>query len=273
MRPTIREVLRTVWRAAVNAAAGGNLVSLGLWRHPGRVAAYGSECWFLFKTYSDTRGLPQKNVFEVIGPRRGENTLSIKLVANPTGDGGWFRAVASYTVDIVSLCLLASLIDPRVIFEVGTLDGYTSLHLAMNAPPESHVYTLDLPVVGPSPQLRTTWVDVRHIDKHGKIRKYLFDGRPEADRITCLFGDSATFDYSPYLERVDLFFIDGAHSYEYVRSDTLNALRCCHKGSVIAWHDFGRTGVNGVSKWLLEFSRNHKVYSIPGGSLTFMVVE
>jgi hypothetical protein len=87
-------------------------------------------------------------------------------------------------------------------------------------------------------------------------------------------ADSAKFDYSPFNRRVDLFFIDGAHSYPYVRDDTLKALECCRPGSVIAWHDYGRHGVNGVSRWLHEFSRGRKIYCIPGGgSLAYMRVE
>jgi hypothetical protein len=91
-------------------------------------------------------------------------------------------------------------------------------------------------------------------------------------KITRLYGDSATFDFAPYHGTIDLFFIDGAHSYEYVRSDTINALACCHPGSIIAWHDFGRVGVNGVSRWLRRLSRRYQIYSVPGGSLAFMVV-
>jgi hypothetical protein len=88
-----------------------------------------------------------------------------------------------------------------------------------------------------------------------------------------LFGDSASFDFSPFAGAVDLFFIDGAHSYEYVRSDTLRALQCVRPGGVIAWHDFGRTGVNGVSRWLLEMhSRQWPVCAAPGGSLAYMIV-
>jgi hypothetical protein len=88
-----------------------------------------------------------------------------------------------------------------------------------------------------------------------------------------LFGDSAAFDFSPFHGAIDFFFIDGAHSYEYVRSDTLNALRCCHAGSVIAWHDFGRVVVDGVAKWVREFARDREVYSVPGGSLAFTVLQ
>jgi Methyltransferase domain len=93
-----------------------------------------------------------------------------------------------------------------------------------------------------------------------------------ARKIHPLTGDSAEYDYSLYHGLVDLFFIDNAHSYEYVRSDTLNAMKCCHPGSVIAWHDFGRVGVNGVSRWLLEFSKQHQVYSVRGGSIAFCVI-
>ena len=38
-------------------------------------------------------------------------------------------------------------------------------------------------------------------------------------------------------KQVDLFFIDGAHSYQYVRQDTLNAFQTCHQGNMIVWRD------------------------------------
>jgi Methyltransferase domain len=107
---------------------------------------------------------------------------------------------------------------------------------------------------------------------HQGIKRYVWEAMDIAGKVQPLFGDSAKFDYSPYHGRVDLFFIDGAHSYEYVRSDTLNAMKCSRPGSVIAWHDFGRAGVNGVARWLMEFSKQHQVYSVPGGSLAFCVL-
>jgi hypothetical protein len=42
---------------------------------------------------------------------------------------------------------------------------------------------------------------------------------------------------------------------------------------VVAWHDFGRSLVPGVSKWILELSKTRTIYCVPGGSLAFMVVE
>jgi Methyltransferase domain len=100
------------------------------------------------------------------------------------------------------------------------------------------------------------------------------EGRKDTARIHRLLGDSATFDFSPYARNIDLFFIDGAHTYEYVKNDTLKALECCHPGSVIAWHDYGRMGINGVTRWLHEFVRSHfPVYRVPNGSLAFGIVR
>ena len=152
---------------------------------------------------------------------------------------------------------------------------YTSFHFALNTSDDTKIYTLDFtksPVAVVS-KLETTITDDAYIKSSLNVNKYLFEGTNVEHKITCLFGDSAEFDFSPFLEKVDSFFIDGAHSYDYVKSDTLNALKCCHKGSVVAWHDYGRVGVNGVTKWLLELAKENKIYSIPGGSLAFMLVE
>jgi predicted O-methyltransferase YrrM len=104
------------------------------------------------------------------------------------------------------------------------------------------------------------------------VTEYYFAGTPQEKKIRLLFGDSAEFDFSPYQQNIDLFFIDGAHSYDYVRSDSERALRCVYPGGVIAWHDFGRVGLNEVSRYILELSQSLQIYSVPGGSLAFAVV-
>lgn len=256
--------------AARNILLGGNLAALGLLGRPRRLLKYANENLFLYRIVAGRRGLPEKNVFEVLaGP-------SVQPVVLGRLDGAarreaWLGEVASYSADLVSLCLLCQILRPRCVFEIGTYHGYAAYHFALNTGPEARIYTLDLPPDGSArPSLRTTLMDTTHIDAAGQ--DYAFSGAPEAAKITCLWGDSAAFDYTPYHGQVDLFFIDGAHSYDYVRSDTQNALACCHSGSVIAWHDFGRVGVNGVSRWLVELARDRPVYAIPGGSLAYTVV-
>jgi Methyltransferase domain len=207
--------------------------------------------------------VPQSNVFDIFPQVRN---AQIGL-CNLNGDT-WLGTVPSFTADIVSLCLLCRAVEPKTIFEIGTFNGYTAAHLALNTPGDCRIYTLDLPPDGQtSRQLSVTDGDL--VKLRGERKMYSWEGTSAAGKVRPVFGDSMTFDFSPYYGKIDLFFIDGAHSYEYVRSDTLSALKCCHPGSVIAWHDFGRMGVNGVSKWLREFSGQQEVYSIPGGSLCF----
>lgn len=114
-------------------------------------------------------------------------------------------------------------------------------------------------------------MDDAHISRHRGAQRYVCDQYPEARKIQLLYGDSAMVDYSRFTQRVAFVFIDGAHSYEYVRQDRLSALSCRHGGSVIAWHDYGRSGVNGVSRWVDELSRDYEIYSVSGGSLAFTV--
>jgi hypothetical protein len=148
------------------------------------------------------------------------------------------------------------------------------MHFALNTGDDCKIYTLDLPRdAAARPRLPTTAMDQDTVRTQAGFSGYYFENTKTASKIHCLYEDSAAFDFAPFRGAVDLFFIDGAHSYEYVRSDTLNALACTHEKSVIAWHDFGRVGVNGVSKWLIELSKEFEIFSIPGGSLAFMVVK
>ena len=271
----LAEMLQTGWMLFRNQVLGGNLVSLGLASQPRAMVDYVRQNLFLYQTYTNTRGLPQKNVFEVL-PTSGVETVRLGMLdrENTLYGEPWFHSLTSYTADLLNLCILCQILKPNLVFEIGTLRGYTAYHFALNTPESACIHTLDLSKDGSErAELKTTSVDREHISSQHASRRYCFEGTNEAHKITCLFGDSARFDYSPYEKQVDLFFIDGAHSYEYVRSDTLNALKCCHSGSVIAWHDYGRLGVNGVARWVLELARARTIYCIPGGSLAFMIVE
>ena len=254
-----------------NLFLGTNVISLSLLTKPRQMIDYVTENMVLFKTLNNNWGIPQKNVFEVLG---GGGDTAINLANLKFGET-WFLSKSSYVADIISLCLICKIINPKIVFEIGTLNGYTALHFALNTANDAKIFTLDLPKnFESSMELKTTIVDDYHVKASLGSRYYCFEDNDIANKkITCLFGDSATFDFSPYYGKVDFFFIDGAHSYEYVKSDTMNALECVKKGSVIAWHDFGRAGVNGVSKWVSELAKSHQIFVIPGGSLAYMVVD
>jgi predicted O-methyltransferase YrrM len=237
-----------------------------LLRRPRSAVSYVSECLFIKGCMDGDGMLPQRHVWEAL-----EQKGPLNVTIDGEAAAEWFRRVASYTADLVSLCMLCQIIKPKTIFEIGTYHGSGALHLACNSP-AADVFTLDL-APDLSSKLQTTDMDRLYIQEHARTDRMFFEGRPEARQIQQLFGDSAEFDFTPWRERVDLFFIDGAHSYSYVRNDTLKALECCHPGSIIAWHDYGRFGVNGVSRMLHEFAaQGHELYRIPGGSLAYMRV-
>jgi predicted O-methyltransferase YrrM len=269
MMTSFSKVASAAYITVRNLALGGSMVSLSMVREPKRIIEHATESLFLYKSIANKRGIPQKFVFEVL-PAKEVYDLAI---ANFTCEEGWMRGTGSYSTDLISLCQLCHCLDPKIVFEIGTLRGYTALHMAMNTGSECRIYTLDLPKNGSmevTPKLRTTLMDDIHC--HMDVKDYYFSSTQQEKKIQPLFGDSATFDFTPYAGKIDFFFIDGAHSYEYVRSDSENALKCVRPGGVIAWHDFGRVGLNEVSRYLVELSREIPIYSVPGGSLAFAVV-
>jgi len=258
----VQEAVRTGFIALRNVVLGSNLRSLSKLSNPRQLVRFSTQSLFVYDSFF-RHGLPQKNIRDIL-PHNSKSDITLFLDCQEF----WINELSCSAEDIVSLCLITRLLRPKTIFEIGTLHGYTALHFAANSP-EATVYTLDLP---PNSRgvLRTTVVDDQLVEDHNND---FFGSRAEAKRIVRLFGDSATFDFSPYHSKVDFFFIDGAHSSEYVRNDTFKALECCHHGSVIAWHDYGRSGVNGVSAWLHQFSNSHfQVYRVPNGSLAFAVI-
>lgn len=263
------EWARTAAIAARNLAVGSNLASSVLITRPRALVSYASESMFLLKAMRQQRGLPERQVYDVVPhPNRG---FTIELA--DSADSSWFGPVASFLVDLIALCTLCRLLEPRVVFEIGTLRGSSTLHLALNSPEDTKVYTLDLPPGQQQFSLPATVSDVETARTGTSTTQYAFTSTEMERKIHVLHGDSARFDFRPWHGQVDLFFIDGAHSYEYVRSDTERALACVRPGGAIAWHDFGRAGVNGVSKYLTELAATSlDVFVVPGGSLAYAVL-
>jgi predicted O-methyltransferase YrrM len=125
--------------------------------------------------------------------------------------------------------------EPERIFEIGTFDGTTTLLMARNAP-DAEIFTLDLP---PDQAQSATDGDEAQHALAGLIGA-AFDGQQGSQRITQLFGDSRTFDFSPWYGTADLVVIDAGHEYEFVASDTAVAQKLLRGGGAIVWDDYDR---------------------------------
>lgn len=160
-------------------------------------------------------------------------------------------------VSLQELAVLASLVrlcGPRRIFEFGTFDGRSTVNMAVNARARAKVLTLDLPSdLASATALRLDADDLQYIVKEGSGARYR--DSDVSDRVVQLYGDSATFDFAPYRGTVDMVFIDGSHSYDYVLSDSRNALELLRDGrGLVVWHDYGEWP--GVTRALNDLRRN-----------------
>ena len=161
--------------------------------------------------------------------------------------------------------------DETNLFEIGTFDGRTSLNLAFSSPSSCCIYTLDL-----MPETDTKFSlasGERHMVEKKKsglrLEKYRTSDSAFLAKINQLFGDSASFDFSPFYNSCSLVFVDGSHTYEYARSDSYAAMKMVKTGGSILWHDYGIW--KGVTSALEEIEEKEKIglKSIRGTSLVY----
>lgn len=161
--------------------------------------------------------------------------------------------------DLYALSRLVQWVRPKQIFEIGTFNGVSTLHMAVNS--DAEVHTLDLPLDlsigldGYNPGDRSL------VRSRGEIGSAYRGHRAEA-RIHQLFGDSRVFDYTPYLGSMDVVLVDGCHSYDYVISDSRHAFELVGKEGLVLWHDFGFSAE--VTRACRLLARSHPIFHIEG---------
>lgn len=138
-------------------------------------------------------------------------------------------------IELVCLILLLKRTRANNIFEFGTYKGVSITQLALNVREDGQVFTLDLPEGEAETRFAIPDPEERRITlEQGKGSMV-----PEQlkSRIHFLKQDSAAFDPSPYADKMDFVFVDGAHSADYVRNDSEKAWRMLRRGGIVAWHD------------------------------------
>jgi predicted O-methyltransferase YrrM len=177
--------------------------------------------------------------------------------------------ISSY--ELACICRIVRAEAPRAIFEIGTFNGRTTLHLAANTPPETRIWTLDLPPKDVSrTALRIKKGDIAFIDK--PVSGVQFHGTEHEPRIAQIYADSASYDYSALNGTMDFVFVDGSHSYEYVINDTHVALKLLREGKgVILWHDYGWNEViQALNEFFLNDSRFSELKNIKDTSFAYL---
>jgi len=156
------------------------------------------------------------------------------------------------------------IVAARRIFEFGTFLGSTTLNLALNAPDDAEIFTLDLDEDHASTVIQHP-ADAEVTRVHLASQKKLdFLGSSVCRKITMLSGDSTEFDFSPWKDSIDLVFIDGGHDLTTVKADTESGLQMARRDhpACILWHDYRNPDYVTSTSYLDELSQRLDIFHI-----------
>ena len=219
--------------------------------HLYREARYGDEYrqsigWILDRRATEAKevefSLPSRPLNELFPGIDGHKvTTLVKELYRP-------RDMVVPLVELLTLAAICRHKAPQRIFEIGTHTGSSTLVMALNVAEETEVLTLDLE---PSEMIGSAYRDTE-----------------TSSNIRQLYGNSVTFDYTPFLGAVDLIYIDGDHTYNGVKSDTEKAFTLLRPGGVIVWDDYRWLDCHeecvGVTLFLNDFQNTQPVFNIAG---------
>ena len=150
--------------------------------------------------------------------------------------------------ELMTLAAICRYRQPREVFEFGTHTGSSTLVMAINVPDQTGITTLDF--------------------EQSEMIGSAFRNTEYSSRIHQIYGDSRTFDYTPFLGKVDFVYIDADHTYDGVKSDTEKAFKLLRPGGVIVWDDYRWADYHvecvGVTLFLNEFQTSRPVFNIAG---------
>jgi len=176
---------------------------------------------------------------------------------------GCVRSGSSPAGDLAAIAALTRKKRPRAIFEIGTFEGLSTVVFVKNAGPGVVMHTLDLP--HDQEQIsRTSRSFSAHSITEPYVTGHLIDKFGIRGQTSAYWGDSAIFDFSRFEGTIDLFFVDGAHTEDYVASDSCRAFECIASDGWVLWHDCFTPQVLKVLKHIAEST---KLYQIRGTNL------
>jgi len=232
-------------KSLLKALLGFNLISLAH-LSSGNLHRFISACKRAFSAARQTAAdssldIPIIQLDDVLGNR----APVIKLSVQRYEDG---MLPSDQAMALLSILVAEA---PSEVLEIGTFMGHTTRQIAENLE-TSTIHTVDLPEdfsVDLDPVKDLPKDDFHLISRRVVGRE--FKSRPCATRIKQHFGDTATWDFRQ-AGHPTFFFIDGAHTYEYCKSDSEKCFDLCGGKGVFLWHDCDESHP-GVLKFIAEW--------------------
>ena len=132
---------------------------------------------------------------------------------------------ATLPIDIALLKALAKRYNVENYFEIGTWRGESIANVST--------------VVKNCTTLNLADSDILKMGMHEDyVNMHRFFSK-NISNINHIFGNSHTFDFTNYLKRFDMVFVDGDHHYHSVKKDTETAFNLIkNENKIIVWHDY-----------------------------------
>ena len=159
-------------------------------------------------------------------------------------------------------------------FEFGTCSGKTTYLMALNSDKDSKIYTVTLSPLDAN-KIHKKDGDNKIAQKNAinesVYNKFLFSDEPEEKKIEIIFMNSLKFDEKNFLNKMDLIFIDGGHTFSIIKNDSEKAFKMIKSKGVILWHDYnlGKRSSKDVVRYLNSISKEKKIFKIKNTSLCF----
>ena len=158
-------------------------------------------------------------------------------------------------------------LEPRRILEFGTYLGVSTQTMALNAPKDCRIYTVDLPdETSPEAVPKINSIDKLHIRKSRHRVGEAFLHSSLSKQIIQIRTDSMKFCAETEMREVDLVFVDGGHSLPIIENDTENAFRVLSATGTILWDDYFHLYPD-VVQFLDELRTRFPLYGIAGTNL------
>ena len=160
------------------------------------------------------------------------------------------------------------------ILEFGTCSGKNTMLMALNSKDNTKILSLTLNQEQ-SKRLNLDKKDnntsLRNIINESNYEKFLFTGLEIEKKIEVKFIDSRHFNAENYLNKFDLIFIDGGHTYSIVKNDSEKAFLMLSEKGIIIWHDYvvGKESCKDVCRFINELEKEKKIFHIKNTSMCY----
>lgn len=176
--------------------------------------------------------------------------------------------------ELIAICSLIQADNPKNLLEIGTFNGLTTLHMALNTDPDAKIHTLDLSTLEDYSKETLDPEDIKYITSPFKKNRHYLQ-TVYNHKIIEHEGNSLSYSFSKFTEdnsKMDFIFIDGGHSYQIVKNDTEKSLKILKEDGVIVWHDYTPT-CPGVFTYLNELSKTLPILHLDKTTLAYLKIS